>query len=42
MEILGLAVEDLAAAYHVYQEARARGLGTVVDFGGTRVEDATA
>jgi alanine dehydrogenase len=39
---LGLAVEDLAAAYHVYERAKALGLGTVVDFGGTRADHATA
>lgn len=30
---LGLAVEDLAAAYHVYQEAKEQGLGTEVEIG---------
>jgi alanine dehydrogenase len=39
---LGLAIEDLAAAYHVYHQAMARGLGTIVDFGGTRADHATA
>ncbi len=33
-ESLGLAVEDLAAAHHVVQRARARGLGTLVELGG--------
>jgi ornithine cyclodeaminase/alanine dehydrogenase-like protein (mu-crystallin family) len=30
---LGLAVEDIAAAYHIYERARAQGLGTWVEFG---------
>jgi len=29
---LGLAIEDLAAAAHVYEKARTRGVGTLVDF----------
>jgi ornithine cyclodeaminase/alanine dehydrogenase-like protein (mu-crystallin family) len=29
---LGLAIEDLAAAQHVYARARASGSGSVVDF----------
>ncbi|HEX9636771.1 MAG TPA: hypothetical protein VGB99_04515 [Acidobacteriota bacterium] len=29
---LGLAVEDLAAAEHVYQNARSRGIGRWVEF----------
>ncbi len=33
---LGLAVEDLAAAWHVYQAALARGGGTALDLGGRR------
>jgi ornithine cyclodeaminase len=33
---LGLAVEDLAAALHVYTNGLARGIGTVVEFGGER------
>lgn len=33
---LGLAVEDLAAAYEVYAMARERGLGTYVEFSGGR------
>ncbi len=33
-ESLGLAVEDLAAARYVVQEARARGVGTAVELGG--------
>lgn len=35
---LGLAVEDLAAAHHVYRKARASGLGTWLALGGTREE----
>ena len=31
---LGLAVEDLAAAHHVYVEANRRGIGTYVELGG--------
>lgn len=33
---LGLAVEDLASAHHVYQTAVEQGLGTWVELGGTR------
>lgn len=33
---LGLAVEDLAAADHVYQRAKAEGVGTTVDLGGLK------
>ena len=33
---LGLAVEDLAAAHHVYQRALERGMGTSVELGGNR------
>jgi ornithine cyclodeaminase len=33
---LGLAVEDVAAAYHVYQQARASGAGTSIELGGSR------
>ncbi len=33
---LGLAVEDLAAAHHVYRHALERGAGTVVELGGAR------
>lgn len=33
---LGLAVEDLAAAHHVYQKARASGTGTWLSLGGAR------
>ena len=33
---LGVAVEDLAAATYVYTEAKARGVGTEVELGGTR------
>lgn len=35
---LGLAVEDLAAAQLVYQEAQGQGMGTSVNFGETREE----
>ncbi|HET6798586.1 MAG TPA: ornithine cyclodeaminase family protein [Gemmatimonadales bacterium] len=37
---LGLAVEDVAAAYHVYHKAMTGGLGTRVELGGDRVEEA--
>ena len=33
---LGLAVEDLAAAHHIYQKALAAGLGTAIELGGSR------
>lgn len=33
---LGLAVEDLAAAHHVYQKALESGAGIAIDFGGRR------
>ncbi len=33
---LGLAIEDLAAASHVYSKARERGLGTTLAIGGSR------
>jgi len=33
---LGLAVQDLATAYHVYHEAKEQGLGTRVELGGSR------
>jgi len=33
---LGLAVEDLAAAHHIYRKARERGMGTTIEFGGSR------
>ena len=35
---LGLAVEDVAAARHVYARATAMGRGTPVEFGGERAE----
>ena len=35
-ESLGLAVEDLAAAQHVVERARAEGVGTSVSLGGLR------
>jgi ornithine cyclodeaminase len=33
---LGLAIEDLAAASHVYERARERGIGTALPIGGSR------
>ena len=33
---LGLAIEDVAAAYHVYKKAKEQGVGTWVDLGGKR------
>jgi len=33
---LGIAVEDLAAAHHIYQKALGRGGGIELDLGGTR------
>ncbi len=33
---LGVAVEDVASAHHIYQQARARGMGTLVELGGGR------
>ncbi|MEO8336490.1 MAG: ornithine cyclodeaminase family protein [bacterium] len=33
---LGLAVEDVAAAYHIYERAVERGIGTSVEMGGKR------
>jgi ornithine cyclodeaminase len=33
---LGLAVEDLASANHIYKKAIARGVGILVEFGGSR------
>jgi ornithine cyclodeaminase/alanine dehydrogenase-like protein (mu-crystallin family) len=35
---LGLAIEDLASAHHVYQRAIAEGIGTSVELGGERHE----
>ncbi len=35
---VGLAVEDLAAALHVYEKAKETGVGTTVEFGGRRLE----
>lgn len=35
---LGLAVEDLAAAHHIYSEAQKSGMGTWVDFSAERTE----
>ncbi len=39
---LGIAIEDLAAAHHVYEAAAARGLGTWVDIGGRHFGRAAA
>lgn len=36
---LGLAIEDLAAADHIYKQAVARAMGTSVELGGERDED---
>jgi ornithine cyclodeaminase len=33
---LGLAVEDVAAARHIYERAVERGVGTTVEMGGKR------
>ena len=33
---LGIAIEDLAAAHHVYTKAKERGLGVWVEIGGRR------
>lgn len=38
---LGLAIEDVAAAWHVLQRAERDGVGTTIDLGGTR-QDASA
>lgn len=35
---LGLAIEDLAAAHHIYTQAIASGAGTSLEFGGARYE----
>ena len=35
---LGLAIEDLASAHHIYIKARKQGIGAVVEFGGSRHE----
>lgn len=35
-ESLGIAVEDLAAAHHIWRQAEARDSGTALDFGGRR------
>ena len=37
---LGLAVEDLAAAYHIYHKAVEKGLGMSIELGGSRHGDA--
>lgn len=36
---LGLAIEDIAAAHHVYEQANARGRGVSVEIGGQRGHD---
>jgi ornithine cyclodeaminase len=36
---LGLAVEDLASAYHIYKKATVMGKGTWVELGGERYEE---
>ena len=33
---LGLAIEDLASAHHIYKKASAGGTGTLVELGGSR------
>jgi ornithine cyclodeaminase len=33
---LGLAVEDLASAHHIYQRAREKGMGVALELGGSR------
>jgi ornithine cyclodeaminase/alanine dehydrogenase-like protein (mu-crystallin family) len=33
---LGLAVEDVASAHHIHARARATGIGTWVELGGSR------
>lgn len=35
---LGLAIEDLASAHHIYMKAQEQGIGTVIEFGGSRHE----
>ncbi|MFB3906087.1 MAG: ornithine cyclodeaminase family protein [Acidobacteriota bacterium] len=35
---LGLAIEDLASAQHVFRKAQEQGIGTVIEFGGSRHE----
>lgn len=35
---VGIGVEDVAAAHHIYDKARAQGLGTTLEFGGERVD----
>jgi len=37
---LGLAVEDLAAAHHIYEKALEKGLGTAIELRGSRHGDA--
>ena len=39
---LGLAIEDVAAAHHVYERALARGTGTPIELGGAHAADGTA
>ncbi len=36
---LGLAIEDIAAAQHIYTKAIEQGLGTLIEFGGSRHAD---
>jgi len=35
---LGLAIEDLASADHIYRKAKDKGVGTLVELGGKRQE----
>ena len=35
---LGLAIEDVAAAHHIYTQARELGIGTMIELGGSRHE----
>jgi alanine dehydrogenase len=37
---LGLAIEDLASVHHIYQKAQEQGVGTMIEFGGSRHETA--
>ena len=38
---LGLAIEDVAAAHHIYQKLSINGEGNWVEFGATKTEDFT-
>jgi len=40
-ESLGLAIEDVAAAHHIYQLALKKGVGTPVELGGCRGDNAS-